>query len=658
MTERRPTPFAARLERVPPVVAAVLVTLGCAVLAGWAFRNGLLKALVPGAVAMNPATAVAFILSGVSLWMLRTEPAASSRGPGYRAGQLCALVVAAVGLLRLAGYLGGGEIGVDQLLFRADLAAAGPPPGNRMSPNTAICFLLMGGALLLLDWKTQRFLRPAQILTATAGLIAFLALAGYAYSVPLYGVRSYIPMALNTALAFVALCAGFLAARPTAGPMAIVTSEHAGGALARSMLPATVGIPVVLGMLALVGEQQGLYDSRLRLAITVVGSTAVFTSFVLTSARGLDAAERTRRHAQDEADRFFSLSRDMLCIAGEDGYFRRVNPTFEATLGYSATELLADPFFSFVHPEDVGATQDELAKLGSGIPTIHFENRYRCRDGSYRWLAWTASPVVDGCTHAAARDVTEQKRMEGELQHAMEAAEAANLQLAVANKELEAFSYSVSHDLRAPLRSIDGFSEALTEDYAGVLDAEGNSYLQRIRSAAQRMAQLIDDLLDLSRVSRAEMRREEVDLTGTAEAIAAELRTTEPERQASLLIQPGLTATGDPRLLRVVLENLIGNAWKYTAKRSTARIEMGSTCHEGKAAYFVRDDGAGFDMAYAGKLFGAFQRLHGMNEFPGTGIGLATVQRIIHRHGGRVWAEAAVDQGATFYFTLQSADLS
>jgi len=229
------------------------------------------------------------------------------------------------------------------------------------------------------------------------------------------------------------------------------------------------------------------------------------------------------------------------------------------------------------------------------------------------------------------------------------------IRLEVANKELESFSYSVSHDLRAPLRSIDGFSEALVEDYADKLDRQAKDYLQRIRAATQRMGQLIDDLLNLSRVARSEIKADHVDLSAVAHAIATELKKTDPGRQVEFVLGEGVTATGDRRLLRIALENLIGNAWKFTAKRPSARIEFGVTGDNGARAYFVRDNGAGFDMAYANKLFGAFQRLHTTMEFNGTGIGLATVQRIIHRHNGRVWAAAKVEQGATFYFTLSDS---
>ena len=243
------------------------------------------------------------------------------------------------------------------------------------------------------------------------------------------------------------------------------------------------------------------------------------------------------------------------------------------------------------------------------------------------------------------KEVGERRRAEGALERRTREVE-------TVNKELEAFAYSVSHDLRAPLRSMDGFSQVLLEDYADELDEQGKDHLQRVRAASQKMGQLIDDLLRLSRVTRAEMRRETVDLSDLAQETVRALRQGEPERQVECVVQDGVTANGDPDLLRIVLENLLGNAWKFTGKGPGAKIEFGSAEHEGEAVYFVRDDGVGFDMAYVDKLFGAFQRLHSTADFAGTGIGLATVQRIVRRHGGQVWAEGAVEKGATFYFTL------
>jgi PAS domain S-box-containing protein len=245
----------------------------------------------------------------------------------------------------------------------------------------------------------------------------------------------------------------------------------------------------------------------------------------------------------------------------------------------------------------------------------------------------------------AIEDVTERKEIEAGLVKSKNNAEAAN-------KELEAFSYSVSHDLRTPLRSIDGFSQVLLEDYQDKLDDTAKSYLNRIRKATQHMGLLIDDMLKLSQVARSELHHESVELSSIVRAISEKLQNDNPDRTVDLIVQKGVFVNGDPSLLQIVLENLIGNAWKFTSKEAQSQVEFGETIKEGKTACFVRDNGIGFDMAYSSKLFGAFQRLHTLSEFPGTGIGLATVQRIINRHGGQVWAEAEVGKGAQFYFTL------
>jgi two-component system, sensor histidine kinase and response regulator len=225
-------------------------------------------------------------------------------------------------------------------------------------------------------------------------------------------------------------------------------------------------------------------------------------------------------------------------------------------------------------------------------------------------------------------------------------------QLEAANKELETFSHSISHDLRAPLRAIDGFSRALLNDYRDKLDEEGRQNLNRIVAAAKRMSDMVEGMLALSRVTRKEMRYETVDMSALARGVAADLRQSDPERAVAFQIEEGLSVEGDAGLLRSAMQNLLGNAWKFTSKKSPARIDFGARRDENGPVYFVRDDGAGFDMEYADKLFGTFQRLHSLEEFPGTGVGLAMVKRIVNRHGGRVWAEASPEKGAAFYFTL------
>ncbi len=260
-------------------------------------------------------------------------------------------------------------------------------------------------------------------------------------------------------------------------------------------------------------------------------------------------------------------------------------------------------------------------------------------------------------------EINDRQQAQQQAQALNQGLQQAIVELKAVNKELESFSYSVSHDLRAPLRSIDGFSQALLEDSYAQLDPTGHDYLHRIRAATQRMGQLIDDLLTLSRVTRSEMCKKTVDLSRIANQILTDLSQTHPERQVEWRVRPGIFAQGDSRLLHALMENLLNNAWKFTIPKIPARIEVGvlvatetNEIENPNPTYFVCDNGVGFDMTYIGKLFSPFQRLHSVSEFPGNGIGLATVQRIVHRHGGRVWAEGVVGEGATFYFTLPALE--
>ena len=533
------------------------------------------------------------------------------------------------------------------------------------------------------------------------------------------------------------------------------------------------------------------------LIITVIRDDAGRTTGFLGIAQDITG----RKRAEAQRDRFFTLSLDMLCIAGMDGYFKRVNPAFNQTLGYTTDELLARPFLDFVHPDDRAATLAEMEKLGRGAPTAQFENRYQCQDGWWRWLSWRTQPVADeGLLYAAARDITERKeaaeeeirRLNGDLERRVQertaalresearyralfdsidegyciiemifdeqgkpvdyrflevnpsfekqtglvdavgkrmrelapqheehwfetygriavAGEAArfqnhaeslhrwydvyayrfgepkNRQVAIlfsditerkaaeakitqlnaelqqraaqlneANKELESFSYSVAHDLRAPLRHVHGYVEMLQRASDGQLSAQAQRYLKTIAEASEEMGQLIDDLLAFSRMGRTEMKESSVCLDEVVQDTIRGVEMATTGRNIVWETAPLPAVLGDPSLLKQVLANLIGNAVKYSRMRDPARIEIGCAGEEdGRIILFVRDNGAGFDMQYAHKLFGVFQRLHRAEEFEGTGIGLATVRRIVTRHGGRVWAEGAVDEGATFYFTLK-----
>ncbi len=473
-------------------------------------------------------------------------------------------------------------------------------------------------------------------------------------------------------------------------------------------------------------------------------------------------------------ERFFTESINMMCVAGIDGYFKRVNAAFDL-LGYDAEELLSRPFLEFVHPDDCESTVAELAELAKGVPAINFENRYRCKDGSYKWLSWNTTPVHSGLLYAIVLDVTEAKHTEDSLRrvnHFLEtiidnipsmvfikdakgltfelfnrageelvgiprqdllgkndfdlfpAAQAEFFQskdretlrgrvpvevleepletqrgrrwlhtikvpilgasgtpefllgvsediterrltqdalsqavdtAKAANRELESFSYSVAHDLRGPLRILDATSKELVEQVAASGNTASLAQLGLIRNTVQQMAQLVDDLLALSRVTSSELRRERVNLSLLAEISIDRLRTANPQRTVEFVVEQDLHDEGDPRLLGILLDNLLSNAFKFTQKRRDARIEFARSNLEGRICYVVRDNGVGFDMAFADKLFGVFERLHSADEFEGSGVGLATVRRIVRRHHGHVCADGKVGIGAAFYFTLYSS---
>jgi PAS domain S-box-containing protein len=386
----------------------------------------------------------------------------------------------------------------------------------------------------------------------------------------------------------------------------------------------------------------------------LLNATAIYApdgEFLYSRSTMFDITERKR--AEEERDRFFTLSLDLICVAGFDGYFKRVNPAFEKALGYTEQELLAAPYLDFVHPDDCAATVAESIKLATGRDTIAFENRYRCKDGSYKWLLWSATPITEQqLIYAVAHDITERKRAEEEIRELNKRLEQRAAELEAAVQELEAFSYSVSHDLRAPLRHISGFTNILLENHGQKMEPEARRLFERVAQGARQMGTLIDDLLNLSRVSRRPLVQQ---LVGLSSLLEEARQAVEPEAQGRRIewrISPLPFVECAPALLKIVFQNLLSNAVKFTRPRDPAVIEVGLEQVHGRTAVCVRDNGVGFSMKHAGKLFGVFQRLHRQEDFEGTGVGLATVQRIVRRHGGELWASAEPNRGAAFYFTL------
>jgi signal transduction histidine kinase len=504
----------------------VAVLTGMAVLAGWWLDVAPDARLLPGVPPMMPNTALALILTGATLALLRKEPV--SRARRWLAAPAVAAVVL-IGALSLAEYLLGRGLGIDAL----------PAPGSAVgqtAPHTGLALGALGLALGLLDCRPLWGRQAAQLLAVLAVLVALLALIGYAAGVPaFYGKLTFWPSAgigPHTAVLIALLGGGLLCARPAWGLMAVLLSPGAGGVVARRLLPAPVLVPLVLGLLSLAAQRAGAYSAELGSWLFALANITVSTLIIWWIAAALHRADSRRARAEEEV--------------------RRANQELEA-----------------------------------------------------------------------------------------------------ANQELEAFNYSVSHDLRSPLLAADGFAYLLLQQHASALAGEAQEHLRHIQDSTRQMSRLIDDLLAFSRLGRQPLRKQAVSMADLVRACLADLAREARGRRVEVRVSDLPGCEGDPGLLKQVWSNLLSNAFKYTRRRDPAMIEVGCRPDGGGAAvYFVRDNGAGFDMAQGGQLFGAFQRLHRAEEFEGTGVGLAVVRRIVQRHGGRVWAEAEPDRGAVFFFTV------
>ncbi len=515
------------LKSMSQASGTTAIFVGCLVLVGWSFEIATLKSVLPGLGTMKANTALAFILAGVSVRLLKKEQASQRT---RRIAHVCAFTVALLGLLTLSEYLFGWDLGIDQLLFQKSLEAVATSNPGRMAPATAINFLALGLALMLLDTRYSQW--PIQLLTLAAALIALIPLIGYVYGLHfLYTMSLYSNAAVHTWATFAVLCVGLLFARPERGLMAICTSDSAAGVMVRRLLPPVILTPAALGWLILTGQHAGLYGTEMGLSLLLVSSILFPAALILWNAASLYQMEAVRKQAE-----------------------RRVK-----------------------------------------------EN---------------------------------------------------TAQIVAINKELESFSYSVSHDLRAPIRAIDGFARVLLEDHSKHLDPEGQRILDTIRTNTKQMGRLIDDLLAFSQVGRKGLEKTNIEMTGLAKSVAYELLQQEPGRSVAVTVESLAAAQGDHALIRQVFANLISNALKFTRHQPKPAVEIGWSRDGNEDIYYVRDNGVGFDMRYVNRLFGIFQRLHAAEEFEGIGVGLAIVQRIIHRHGGHVWAEGKINEGATFYFAL------
>jgi len=711
--------IAARFTRSARIASEATAAIGALVVVGWLLGVPALFQPHTALGAMKFNTAVCLVLLGVAL---RLSLAARI---GTRVARGLAVAAIAITVLTLCEHLFDVKLGIDELVVRDPTTAQRP---GRMPPAAVGGMLLIGLAVLV---------RPshwAERLGLVAALSAHVAVLGYLHGArDIYALGPQLAIAPHTALAIYGLGLAVALAEPRArGLIALLASGSPAGMLARRLLPAALGVPVLLALLDAWGAYAGLYSAELGRAMLVAANSAVFVAVIWQTASEIARSDERRRAAEEAVRRDFADARrartDLLrgndrlrALAQLSDAFASVATSYQPLLERIA-RTVADQVGDACQVRLVSDDGESL----NGAASAHCDP---LREEDYRaYLAAMPAVRMDGdtigarvarsgqpvCLDTTPAEITQQSEdalrpivarlgihalavvpirahqrvigtlgvmrntpgrgyIEEDVTLLQDLADRAGLaidnarlydlleqrvlertaELEATNRELEAFSYSVAHDLRAPLRAISGFSHAVLSDAEDRLWPEDVRHLNQIASAAHRMSELIDDLLELSRISRIEPRRRKVDVSALARRVVAALRESQPKRAVTVEIADGLVAHADPRLLEIVLTNLLGNAWKFTAKRAEARIELAARAGDRPTVFVVRDNGAGFDPAHADKLFGVFHRLHAADEFEGTGIGLATVLRIIERHGGTIWAEAAVDRGATFYFTLQ-----
>lgn len=665
--------------------AVLLIITSVMIFTGWSLRLELLIKLRDVWPPVAPLSALNFFFVGIM--MLVSRPSAGRTGP-LADGLIIALAgtILFTSSLMIARHLLRLEIPVDILIFKTAAIAMNLEYQGMMAPATALCFFLTG-LWFIADFVKPRFDVLKSSISLFVLLVASLMFGAYLYGASsLYQLPVFFKMSALTAFLFSVIHIGLLSCDPPFGirwhsPLRFWRNKNS----VRER-PLFASLLVVFTVFIIAGIATSRSLNGLIQTIQDIAETQTHLRELDRLMIGLLNAESGQRGFlvtghDDYLDSYFQGTKDYEEARRDLRDWVHDNPQYAEAFGIiedTAKVKLTELGESIVwrRAQGLAAAQRVVVTDVGRMAMVTIRDRIQFikddqlkvllkqKDENRRQVTSTITSITVGsllatlllltCLNLYVRNSLQRSEVEDEVRHLNSTLEGKLHEIEVVNKELESFSYSVSHDLRAPLRAMAGFSNILIEDYEDKLDDAGRAYLRRIIAASDRMSRLIDGILDLSRISRRQVLREDVRLSELAEQIIAEMRATEPARDVEVLIEPNLVARGDNDLVGSILQNLLANAWKFTSKKPSAHITFGAIEKKGKQVFFVRDDGAGFDMAYIEKLFGTFQRLHTEEDFKGTGVGLATVRRIAHLHGGEVWAEGAVGQGATFYFTLES----
>jgi PAS domain S-box-containing protein len=647
--------------RKPGTLAATAtVLIAGLVLIGWTFDVDLLKRVVPGLVAMNPMTALAFLLAALSLFLFSDEKSGERAPFHVWLARGCALLVTVVGAAKLVALFRGTDIGIDQWLFSAKLTV-GFQVRNVMAPNTAFNFLVLGSGLLFLHSRSRRLSPWACICALISGFESMVAVLGYAYGIKsFYGIESFIPMALPTATSFLIMAYGIMSCQASHGFLAIITGKSAGGAMARRLLPAAILVPAVLGWVRLEGQRYGFYDAEFGAALYTVTNMVVFAAIVCCNALSLfrtdserTKAEQRLRRAHDELEAahhvnqlIMDKSRDVICTLDEQRRFVTVSAACETLWGYKAAEMIGRQSIDFTAPEDHAKTNEAAADLRTSGKVTNFVNRYIRKDGSLVDVLWSASwSEPDQLTFAVAHNITERARTEEALKEAKEEADRAN-------RAKSEFLSRMSHELRTPMNAILGFAQLLELEE---LSSDQREAVGHILRGGRHLLDLINEVLDLSRIEagRLSLSKEPV---AVGQALREAMELVQPlAAERAVRIHPlgdcDDFILADRQRIKQVLLNLLSNAIKYN--RHGGSVRVGCEKIDNCLRIVISDTGLGIPQSKLAQLFQPFQRLGAeQSNVEGTGLGLAVAKRLIELMDGTMGLKSIVGEGSSFWIQL------
>lgn len=645
MTNQLSTRFISPLKLFSRYTGLVVIVLGVIVIFGWTFNIDVLKSAFPGLATMKANAAITFIVAGLALCLnsYQSSPKTLIITRGF------ALAIMLVSLLTLFEYWFGWDFGIDQLLFQDVRVIPATYPG-RMSLVTALDFILIGGALFLLDVEIKHRYSPSQIFALMAGLIAFLAVIGY-----FYGDGPYLPMALHSSLSFTFFSLAIFCVRPEHGLMQTFLSSAAGGISLRRLLPVALIMPIVLGGISLWGQRIGLYDATFGLVLLVLSTMILLSITIWLNADRLNDADVGRQQAEERFRLVVEAAPTAMIMVDVRGKIQLANIHAREMFGYQEQELIGKSLDLLI-PErfrsaHAGFRQDYFSEPQARLMGVGRDLFGVRKDGQEVPVEIGLSPLRaqdELFVLAAIIDITERKKIESDMKRSID-------DLERSNKELEQFAYVASHDLQEPLRMVSSYVQLLARRYQGKLDNDADEFIAFAVEGAGRMKVLINDLLAFSRVGTRGNDLAPVALDEVFNRVTRTLELVIDENKAVITHDPLPQVMADEGQMFQLFQNLIGNALKFRSEKPP-KIHVGVKREKDQWLFYVRDNGIGIDPQFWDRIFIIFQRLHTREEYRGTGIGLAISRKIIERHGGRIWVESEPNKGSTFYFTLNPAD--